>query len=74
MTYDDVPSTINTLTGLYTVAGLGATGLIKFLPPADDSRDGVNSKWYAVLYGIIRRLSLVAPTPPTSKNGTNGPA
>lgn len=55
----DFTHVVNYATGLFTAASLIATLLItKFLPPADDSKDGIPGKGYAVFYGIVQRLSL----------------
>jgi hypothetical protein len=46
-----------------------ANVLYRFLPPADDSPDGINSKAYKVFFGILRRLSMARP----NGNGNGGP-
>jgi hypothetical protein len=55
----DFTSYVNYATGIFTAASLIATLLItRVLPPADDSKEGIPGKGYAVFYGIVHRLSL----------------
>ncbi len=54
----DFTQVINYATGAFTAASLLATLLVSILPPADDSREGISGKGYAVLHGIVLRLSL----------------
>lgn len=51
------------VTGVFTAASLLATLVFSILPPADDSRDGIPGKGYAVFYGVVHRLSLSKKVP-----------
>lgn len=46
-----------------------ASALYRFLPPADDSPEGINHKWYKVFFGILRRLSMARPNGNGNGNG-----
>lgn len=48
--------------GAFTAASLLATLFIGILPPADDSKEGISGKGYAVLHGIVYRLSVSKKT------------